>query len=164
MPLVPVKGEGEELLFSCSEEDVSFALSRRWQVGTHGYVTCNKGLFHLLVLGKAPKGLEWDHRDGNKLNNRRENLEAVSHSENKRRDHERKRMNTSFEVKRDPKGFKLQIWIPWELHDQLTLIAGHGGDGFHGRIYGGLSRIVILALRQFLEQQPRVKPMNLEDI
>jgi hypothetical protein len=66
---------------------------------------------------------------------------------------------------RDPRGFKLQIWIPWELYDALMSITGHEGSSFHGRIKGGFTRIVILALRNFLEQpEVEIEPMKLEDI
>lgn len=37
---------------------------------------------HQFILGKAPQGLEWDHIDQNKLNNRRDNLQAKTHSKN----------------------------------------------------------------------------------
>ena len=37
---------------------------------------------HMLLLGKAPEGLMWDHKDRNKMNNKRDNLIAVTPSEN----------------------------------------------------------------------------------
>ncbi len=37
---------------------------------------------HIFLLGYAPDGLEWDHRNRNTLDNRRENLRAVTHQIN----------------------------------------------------------------------------------
>lgn len=34
---------------------------------------------HEFIMGKAPKGLEWDHIDKDKLNNKRDNLRLVQH-------------------------------------------------------------------------------------
>lgn len=40
-------------------------------------------LMHRLIAGE-PKGLQVDHRDGDGLNNRRENLRAATHADNQR--------------------------------------------------------------------------------
>lgn len=37
---------------------------------------------HEFLLGRAPDGLEWDHIDRDRLNNKRSNLRAVTHSFN----------------------------------------------------------------------------------
>lgn len=37
---------------------------------------------HMFLLGPAPAGLEWDHIDRDKLNNRRSNFRAVAHAVN----------------------------------------------------------------------------------
>lgn len=39
---------------------------------------------HWSVIGRSPKGFEVDHVNGNKLDNRKENLRVVIHSENQR--------------------------------------------------------------------------------
>lgn len=60
--------------------------------------------------------------------------------------------------------FKLQVRIPRDLYLKMLEITGHGGEHHHGRVYGGLSKIVILALRDFLSKAPQAQPLNLEDI
>ena len=39
---------------------------------------------HQLLLGFAPIGMEWDHKDRNPLNNHRNNLHIVTHQKNQR--------------------------------------------------------------------------------
>ncbi len=41
-------------------------------------------LLHYFLLGKPPAGLEWDHKNRDKLDYRRENLRAVTHTVNTR--------------------------------------------------------------------------------
>jgi hypothetical protein len=37
---------------------------------------------HHFIMGKAPKGFEWDHRFGDQLDNRKENLRLATHAQN----------------------------------------------------------------------------------
>lgn len=57
-----------------------------WCVDKGGYVLNGKKKIklHQLIIGNK-KGYEIDHKNGNKLDNRRSNLEHVTHSENVRR-------------------------------------------------------------------------------
>jgi len=59
-----------------------------------------------------------------------------------------------------PKFFKLQVQIPWELYEQLRALTDINSPHLDGRIYGGLSRITILALRKYLEDN-QFKPEEL---
>ncbi len=38
---------------------------------------------HIFLMGKAPRGFEWDHKDGNKNNNKSDNLRIATSSQNK---------------------------------------------------------------------------------
>lgn len=47
------------------------------------YTTSNMDL-HVFLMGHAPDGLEWDHRNQDKTDNHRVNLRLVTHGENMR--------------------------------------------------------------------------------
>lgn len=71
------------LVSSC---DRGFLLSDRWLIGTNGYVYRSGGrikgrecLLHRLIM-KPQGGYEIHHKNGNKLDNRRENLEIMTAS------------------------------------------------------------------------------------
>jgi hypothetical protein len=83
----------ENLYALVSDEDFEFLSSMKWYVNNHGYVytsawsrTIKKPIItklHRLVTN-APNGLEVDHINRDKLDNRRENLRLCSHAENMR--------------------------------------------------------------------------------
>ena len=86
MARVYLNGKDSGRFFLCSAKDLGIARSRLWYLDRHGYVYDGRrggpNYFHHLVLGKPPGGLETSHRNMNALDNRRENLEFVSHSVN----------------------------------------------------------------------------------
>jgi len=77
-----------------------------WHITEYGYIRtivcpCDKnefkkfGIFlHVLLFGKAPKGLEWDHKDRDKTNCKSSNLNLVTHSENNLNKDESSRIKT----------------------------------------------------------------------
>jgi hypothetical protein len=80
--------------FIIDEEDydkVAFTLldtgkaHRWWHISHWGYPSTNIPdvgcvTIQIFLLGKAPIGTKWDHFNRNKLDNRKENIRAVSHS------------------------------------------------------------------------------------
>lgn len=61
------------------------ASRRKWCLDHNGHVISTDRPYlylHHLVNGKPPKGLETDHRNGNRLDNRNGNLRNVTHSQN----------------------------------------------------------------------------------
>ncbi len=76
--------------FQIDDEDYEAVRRYCWAINRKGYVTTNTGSvlgqhstlpLHLFLLGPAPAGLVWDHRNRDKRDNRRANLRAVTLSE-----------------------------------------------------------------------------------
>lgn len=87
-------------------DDVDVALTRvRWQLDAGGYVQRVVVLpdghrtslkLHRVVMGlESGDGLEVDHRDGNKLDNRRSNLRVATRSQNSQNRHARRTVGSS---------------------------------------------------------------------
>lgn len=72
----------------CDEVDLPVLISHRWYLNNHGYVRSGSGrsfrLMHHMVIGRPPTGMVVDHVDGNRLNNKRENLRFCTRAENSR--------------------------------------------------------------------------------
>jgi hypothetical protein len=69
------------------DKDYQQFKDRKWYKSVYGYAICNAGfgrkgrkteVLHQLIIGKAPKPKVTDHINGNRLDNRRENLRFVS--------------------------------------------------------------------------------------
>src|SRR4029077_17326926 len=55
----------------------------RWYFADQtGYWMTGEITMHEFLMGKAPPGYEWDHIDGDKCNNKRNNLRLATHSQN----------------------------------------------------------------------------------
>src|SRR5215210_3147689 len=79
--------EGVE--FQIDETDYELVSQSEWHISNELYVCNNRGKLHWILLGDAPEGLEWDHENRDKLDNRRHNLRAVTRSVNMRNRTER---------------------------------------------------------------------------
>jgi hypothetical protein len=69
--------------FQIDDADWEIVSKKRWRIDNGYPITDIKSsntpiTLHLFLLGPAPAGLQWDHKDRNKLNNCRENLRAVT--------------------------------------------------------------------------------------
>lgn len=53
-----------------------------WHLGAKGYVMSNKNDYLHRVIMATPKGMDTDHINGNKLDNRRQNLRVCTRSQN----------------------------------------------------------------------------------
>lgn len=72
--------------FQIDEEQFEKVSEYNWCISGNGYPCRSTGrksgppriiFLHLFLFGHAPKGLEWDHINRDKLDNRRENLRQV---------------------------------------------------------------------------------------
>jgi len=89
--------------FKIDEEDYVSVSNYSWYI-SHGYPTTNLRKYnslghhwdgtnwydripvylHIFLIGKAPDKLEWDHKNLDKLDNRRENLRIMTKTGNRR--------------------------------------------------------------------------------
>jgi hypothetical protein len=89
--LIAVRYRGEPMICHVDAADLEWLMTRQvtWHVNRaregKWYVQCKMGgrtvLMHRFVM-RAPKGSEVHHRDNDGLNNRRENLEFLTHQSN----------------------------------------------------------------------------------
>jgi len=99
MKLIPLRNGQKAIV---DDEDYSKVVSRSWGLGNSKYVqriqtrngVARCVLLHRLVM-QAPDGVEVDHINGDKLDNRKENLRLCSHSENQRNRTRLNKNNTS---------------------------------------------------------------------
>lgn len=81
---------GGEILVD--ETDAALVSQWKWRVSPQGYASRTgykngrfiKILMHRLIMEPIPEGLEVDHINRNRLDNRRENLRVVTHAVNQR--------------------------------------------------------------------------------
>lgn len=74
-----------ELPMLYSIEDYELLSQYDWAVNNKGYAvcyTCNMTILSHRLITNCPKGLQVDHINGNRLDNRRENLRIVTSQQN----------------------------------------------------------------------------------
>jgi len=65
------------------DADFDWLSRSKWHCSNDGYAVSGVVVMHRLIMD-APDGMEVDHIDRNKLNNRRSNLRVCTHAENMR--------------------------------------------------------------------------------
>src|SRR5690348_8525025 len=86
MALIPIRRQPDKFLI-VDAEDEGFARSQVWRLNAYGYAISQGSLrekyLHRLLLA-APAGLQVDHINGNRLDNRRANLRLCTPAQNAR--------------------------------------------------------------------------------
>lgn len=127
---IPLSGQrGKGLCAVVDDEDFDTLDQYTWHLANNGYVTTFTGgrknvkcvLMHRLLMN-PPDGFEVDHRNGNKLDNRRDNLRHAQRGENARNLRRHKKFSSRF------KG------VSWNGKDHLW--DAHIGDN-HKKIHLG---------------------------
>lgn len=69
-------------VFRWMQDARGYAVRIEYVGRVHGKLKLKRVLMHHAILGKPSKGLETDHRDGDRLNNQRTNLRFATRSQN----------------------------------------------------------------------------------
>jgi ribosomal protein S14 len=80
MKLLPLANADQ--LAEVDDDVFEWASKREWRLHSKGYVISGRHYLHRIILSLAGRSNQGDHRDGNKLDNRRENLRLATHSQN----------------------------------------------------------------------------------
>lgn len=118
---ITVNGKGKikasALLSDC---DIARVCGHSWYINTHGYIqeTRTGLLLHRLVMN-APKGVQVDHINGDKLDNRRENLRLCDNTQNSHNQQRHVAGQSKYKgVRRNGKRWQAQIAI-FGIHKTL---------------------------------------------
>lgn len=91
-----IKLTNSTLVALVDDENFDFLNQYKWHIDNIGYARLCTGLrMHEVLMGHEP-GKEVDHKNGNKLDNRKENLRHVTHAENLRNRGPNKRNITGY--------------------------------------------------------------------
>lgn len=90
MKKIEIEQKGKTYYTLVDDEDYDVFNSYTWYINAKGAVYCGdksirkygSGLLHRLVLGLTSDNLDVDHKDGNKLNNQKENLRTCTRTQN----------------------------------------------------------------------------------
>lgn len=82
MKKVYLSGKHSDKFVLVDNIDFEWVSARKWYLHDKGYAINNKHARMHRLINKTPKGLQTDHDNGNKLDNRRSNLRTCNNSEN----------------------------------------------------------------------------------
>lgn len=135
IPIFP----GPKAFAIIDEVDRELVMKYRWNLHGAGYAVGQGGklLMHRLVLG-AEKGRQIDHVNGNKLDNRRENLRYCTVRENSRNMHAR-RMNSTSRFKGVFR-FRMLWSVVIVFDGRQHFVGALADEEAAARIYDGLAR------------------------
>ena len=79
---VYLSGKNKHLFVLVDKDDFEQISKMKWYLDTKGYAVNSKHTRMHRIINKTPRGLQTDHKNGNKLDNRRSNLRTATASEN----------------------------------------------------------------------------------
>lgn len=111
--IVEVELINSDSVVVCDKADYLYVSSHRWRLTNSGYAMTyvdRKGVFMHRAIAACPKGLEIDHINHNKMDNRRCNLRIVTRGQNALNQPLRKTNTSGYKGVR-PHGKKWQAYI-----------------------------------------------------
>lgn len=82
MKIIHLSGKHNDKFVIVDDVDFEWANSQKWYLHQKGYALNSKHFRMHRLINQTPKGLQTDHENGNKLDNRRGNLRTCNNSEN----------------------------------------------------------------------------------
>lgn len=95
MKNIKILGKNSGSIVMISDKDYRRLRDNKWYINSSGYVTDGKVYIHQLILPKK-ENVETEHRDGNRLNNQRENLRYATRSQNHANRHKIKETSSKY--------------------------------------------------------------------
>jgi hypothetical protein len=110
--------------YQIDDEDWPRVNQHAWSVGQKKYLRARiSGHFvslHVFIMGPAPDGLIWDHKNRDKYDNRKENLRPVTQAVNQR-NRDLRRCNTTGVNGVDFNGYRWRVRIRFNKAKQITI-------------------------------------------
>lgn len=93
--LIINKKSNQHIIAKIDDEDFEKVNQYKWHLHPNGYAKSNRNVFmhHLIMGNKSSEGLVVDHKNQDKLDNRRENLNFVTKSQNSQNVNQKKNKN-----------------------------------------------------------------------
>jgi len=108
-------------------EDLDKIKEYRFHKDSRGYATNSKKIpLHHLIIGKPPKGFVTDHKDRNRLNNKKSNLRFITNQQNTMNRGKRKNISSIYKGVCMVKGYKK--WIAQIGFNKKTIYLGYFDD------------------------------------
>jgi hypothetical protein len=84
MKEIIINKSNKQYIVKIDDEDFEKVKQFKWYIHPNGYANSNKNflMHHLIIGNRFDEGLVVDHKNLDKLDNRKENLHHISHSQN----------------------------------------------------------------------------------